>query len=226
MSSSFLSGTDVSGKTFEPQRSNLGYVIFIFGNNKLGQVVNKISSDATSLLAISLEEFAVPKVSVNTFDVRWNGARRKQVSSVENDDWVISVRDYIDQPSAKILSAWFTLVYNGRTGQIGKYSEATCEAVVVLFDGSTGKPNRVVKVADVSITSLDSGSISHGDADTVKVEATFSIGRVDLLTEAEMNELDIPTKMPPLTEHISFSDKKLFGISYKGVTIGRNVVPF
>ena len=178
MSASFLGKFDKDGKTYDPQRRSMGYILFMFRENAVGKALKLVNNDPASILALSLDELVIPKTTVNTLEWKWHGEKRKFPVSVENEDMVITIRDFVDVPAAELLEVWFTHVYNAWTGQIGLKVDMVADAYVVLFDHSSGEVTRYYYLSEIFPVELDNGSISQSDSDIVKIAATFVVSKI------------------------------------------------
>lgn len=197
MSAKFL-GSAVAGipnSSFEPQRSNAGYVLFNakrFQDMKLHKIVDGVST----ILMLSVDEFQVPKSSLNKTVLAWNNEKRAFPTSIENLEFTFTAKDFVDVPTAELLDSWFSMVYNSYTGAIGWMSDYAVDATVVLVDHSTGKPSRVYTLKSVYPSAIDNGNIDHANSGFMQIEVSFEVGKMHRLSKAQMEKIGLSTTAP------------------------------
>ena len=195
----------VSAGSFEPQRSNAGYVVFqakvfraVLGaaNPQTGGFADlqKITNDVSTILVLSVDKFDIPKSELNKTVLSWNNEKRAFPVSSENQSFSFTARDFVDIPTAELLDAWFSMVYNSYTGSIGMMRDYAFDATVVLVNHSTGKPSRVYALKNVYPSAIDNGDIDHNNSGFLNIEVTFEVGKIHRLTEEQMKKVGLPVK--------------------------------
>lgn len=195
LSAKFL-GSAVAGipdGSFEPQRSSAGYVLFT-GKKFTDLKLYKIIDDVSTVLLLSVDEFQIPKSTLNKTVVSWNNEKRAFPTSIENLEFTFTAKDFVDVPTAELLDAWFSMVYNSYTGAIGRVKDFAVDAFVVLVDHSTGKPSRTYKLLDVYPSMIDNGNVDHNSSGFMHIEVGFEVGKMHRLTESQMSKIGLPTK--------------------------------
>jgi hypothetical protein len=125
------------GGGFEPQRKS-----------NFALVINGIGDSADSLV-LSVDNSNVPSIQIVDGKIKYFNETMKYAGSVAPfEDQTIQYRDFIDQNTFQLLSAWMQQVINFQTGAIGFAKDYKKTGDILLLPPSTPNPQAPGAVQD------------------------------------------------------------------------------
>jgi len=213
LSAKFLGAHISETEDFEPQRSSHGLIyINISGNQNLVDIVKETTgldaSVANMVVAMSLDGFNLPNHGVDGFTLGWFGENIKFPGKASTEELTWTLRDFVDTKTADIFDAWYNLIYNVRTGALGKVSRYKTDCLVVLFNTEGGIPNfgisNVYRLEGCYPNRIERGDVDHAGGDYMKITVSLLIDRVIpvFLDKAKAGEFAGDKAEIPLLENL------------------------
>jgi len=187
-------GSNAGNKTFEVQRQNNGIILLNNLNAKLQAGGFDAVQDSESIFALSVDTFAAPKMSNNVIEVPWQNMRIKVAGAMVFDDVDITLKDFIDIDTSKMLAQWRLLVSNAANGAIGLAHQYKIDNVLMVMFGPDGSFNRYYQLDGVWLSRLDCGEIDMSADDYLRMTATLSCDRVIPLLALDNDGTNMPNK--------------------------------
>lgn len=169
----------VGKDSFEPQRTNNFELqitglneYFEFDSNDKGIGKNKLASNVSNNLTLSVSDFSAPNFEVSALEVPYANNKVKYAGVPNFGGGSITFNDFLGIDTEKILVSWYKEVYNVRSQRIGRASKYKRTAYLIEYDPS-GESARVWQLNGCWISSIDLGSFSQGSNDVRKISCTF-----------------------------------------------------
>jgi len=170
------------GGTFQPQMSYLGFVLFRFDTS----LISGFQEADNKIILMSLESSSLPEIVINTTTLSYNNERRKYPTSAEFPDFELTLRDFVDIPTARIIDKWLYLIYNEYNGAINPKIAYRVNTFVCLID-PTGNLSRYYRMICFPI-SVNFGNIDGNSSDYVKINVTLAIDKLYRVPEDELKD--------------------------------------
>lgn len=170
------------GGTFQPQMAYLGFILFRFDTS----IISGFEEADNKIILMSLDSTDLPEVVINTMTLAYNNERRKYPTSVEVSDFELTIRDFVDVPSARIIDKWLYCVYNEYTGAINPKIAYRVEAFVCLI-GADARLSRYYRMSCFPI-SVNFGNIDQNSSDYVKINVTLAVDKLYRIPKANLKE--------------------------------------
>jgi hypothetical protein len=159
----------------EIQRTNNG-LLYIVGLNTAQQAVGSGTGGQDDVLTLALNNFPLPKRSIEVIEVPYLNEVRKFPGRATYDDLTVVFNDYVDRPVAAILWKWNYLVHNPETGRTGMASALKKSGWVSLFSPD-GQIERQYRLVGLWPNMTDPGEIDFSGADALRINLTLSIDK-------------------------------------------------
>ena len=133
---------------FEPQRVN----------NWSIRITGLANAD---VIELSLSNFTPPKRNIEPLTIPYQNEERKVATRATYDNAPLTIRDYVDSETWRILWEWQEQVHNSETGAIGLASEYKKEGVLYYY-GPNGQFERTWILQGIWPTSVGGSDLDQG----------------------------------------------------------------
>jgi len=187
-------GAYSTNRTFEPQRQNNSLVFLTGLAGKLASGNFASNPDTESVIALSIDSFPAPKQSNNIIEVPWNNMRIKFAGAMVFEDMDVTLKDFVDVETAKLLNQWRLCCANPANGAVGFACTYKLNSCFVVLYGPDGSMPRYYQLDGVWLSRLDAGDIDHASDDYLRIIATLTVDRILPLLAVDNNPALVPSR--------------------------------
>jgi hypothetical protein len=138
--------------------------------------------DGTELIRLSVESVSGFNTNNEVINMRYQNESRKVAGGANVGNVSLTVRDFVDIPTGRILRDWRSQVHNPETGEIGYAFEYKRNASLIMNDPK-GNDVRQILLKGVWPTSFNTPDFTYtSTTGTVKITMSLSVDmyRLDL----------------------------------------------